>query len=608
VPGLSVHYARATGGEISPGRWQAALAETDCLPASTVETLFEDRICRIGARIYPGYPLETREDERGFACLEGRPYGQRAADVLEGALACAADPAADARWRDLCRRAADWDGEFILLVYGKGTGRLRLTRDALGHLPLYLRPSADLVSLSRDQSFLLSVARERAVDPLGLAQFLLFGYPVGARTLVAGVQALLAGEALEVGAEGTEIRPVPEAQVDLEAEPISSTGVGEEADELVALFLEGCRARAGLAPTDVVALSGGLDSRAVASALARLGLPFRAITYLDPAGVFRTEPPAAQRVAEALGAPWQLYTPPPPRGADLGRLLGWKLGLNPMSQAHGVDLMRAVLADHGPQLTLWTGDGRDKIMTDPRPPLRGTRASTVAYLVAKQRVWTPEQVAELVGVPAEDLVDSLRAVVESYPEKSPAFRAARFVIAERGRRWMYEGEDRNRHAFWTASPFYTRAFVRRALRCPFAHKAGYRLYRSFLLHLHRVTSHLVDGNVGFPVSAWYYVPYRLVREGSRRFPRLQRLLRGSAAPGAGAPQTEFALAVMEQQRARSAGVRQAFARGAFDRRLASRLSDASPFAVDTLFSAACAVEQIVDGRSTLAEFADRRFG
>jgi hypothetical protein len=173
---------------------------------------------------------------------------------------------------------------------------------------------------------------------------------------------------------------------------------------------------------------------------------------------------------------------------------------------------------------------------------------------------------------------------------------------------MYEGEDRNRYGFWVASPFYARAFVRRALACPFRHKAGFRLYRAFLLSLHPVTSRLVDGNVGFPVSAWYSVPYRLLRESARRFPALQRRLRGGATPGAGGAQADFAAAVLAAQGERSAGVREVFSRAALGRHLVARFAGSAPLAVDTLFSAACAVERIVDGRSTLAEFAERSFG
>jgi hypothetical protein len=48
----------------------------------------------------------------------------------------------------------------------------------------------------------------------------------------------------------------------------------------------------------------------------------------------------------------------------------------------------------------------------------------------------------------------------------------------------HQGEDRNRHDFWSATPFYANEFFTYAMNCPDSSKKGCRLYRDFLSELH----------------------------------------------------------------------------------------------------------------------------
>jgi len=561
--------------------------------AAASGTLFDDGTCRIEALETLRDPLVRQENDDAFALIDGRVYGASDQSLLAETLQAPSDTAA---W---AKRLQERDGEFIALLYEKRTRRLHLVPDALGRLPFYVRVLDGVVRAAREPSRVIA-GQPVTPDSLGLAQLLLFGFAIGTRTLAQGVSVPPAGSRLIVDADGHRFVP-SDWPLDLEHQERRPVGLREAGRELADRFVHACEARARATGPIVVALSGGLDSRAVAAALARARLPFRAFTYVDPRGVYAHEATVARRVSEIVGAPWTLFTPPTPRGRSLARLLDWKLGLNALGMAGSLDLLEAVSQAYGPDLGLWTGEGGDKVLPDLRAPIRGSTDAVVSYLLDKQAIWTPEEVARLTGVSRADLAASVAEVIESYPERSAPYRVARFLFSERGRRWLYEGEDRNRHQVWTVAPFYARDFVRRALAVPDAHKAGYGLYRFFLRSLHRGVTGVPDANLGVAPDALHYVLLRRLREASRRFPSFVRWLkkRGAARREAA---DEPRRRLLDRLAAQSPSVRAAFSPEALRAAEAS-----SPAALDLLFTAACAVEEMVEGKSALDEWAEEVF-
>ena len=561
--------------------------------AAASGTLFDDGTCRIEALETLRDPLVRQENDDAFALIDGRVYGASDQSLLAETLQAPSDTAA---W---AKRLQERDGEFIALLYEKRTRRLHLVPDALGRLPFYVRVLDGVVRAAREPSRVIA-GQPVTPDSLGLAQLLLFGFAIGTRTLAQGVSVPPAGSRLIVDADGHRFVP-SDWPLDLEHQERRPVGLREAGRELADRFVHACEARARATGPIVVALSGGLDSRAVAAALARARLPFRAFTYVDPRGVYAHEATVARRVSEIVGAPWTLFTPPTPRGRSLARLLDWKLGLNALGMAGSLDLLEAVSQAYGPDLGLWTGEGGDKVLPDLRAPIRGSTDAVVSYLLDKQAIWTPEEVARLTGVSRADLAASVAEVIESYPERSAPYRVARFLFSERGRRWLYEGEDRNRHQVWTVAPFYARDFVRRALAVPDAHKAGYGLYRFFLRSLHRGVTGVPDANLGVAPDALHYVLLRRLREASRRFPSFVRWLkkRGAARRE---PTDEPRRRLLDRLAAQSPSVRAAFSPEALRAAEAS-----SPAALDLLFTAACAVEEMVEGKSALDEWAEEVF-
>jgi len=110
-----------------------------------------------------------------------------------------------------------------------------------------------------------------------------------------------------------------------------------------------------------------------------------------------------------------------------------------------------------------------------------------------------------------------------------------------------------------------------------------------------------------PMSSPLYVWYRRARELSRRLPRLQQLLRHHRRVSTLQPRSGLILDLIRRQAQTSASVRACFSPAALEA-IAATPAHRTPYALECLLTATSAVEEIADGRSTLCDFADTRFG
>lgn len=436
------------------------------------------------------YPFASFDFGDVAVWLEGRIYQERrstpagGSETIERGMRRLAEIAFHAE--DADRRLAAWvgeqDGEFVAIAAERSTRRLVLVNDQLGRLPLYAARTRDRLLVSREVRFLTGLQPSVRFDAMGIAQHLLVGFPLGARTLIDGVERLPPATSIRVdaGARRIDVATAPPPNLAAEAEGRDPRA---QAEELSHVFLEAVRARAARGSRNVVSLSGGADSRSVGAALHRERIPFHCVSFLDAAGTAAADVAVAERLATLFGADWRLLRLPPPTEDHRRRLLRLKSGFNPLSMAYLVPYLERVQAELGGDVVFFTGDGGDKVL----PDLRGDAAldadGAVAAVVRAHALLTPGEIAALTGVGRADLLGALRQRIASHPEEEWPDRRAHFEVFERAFKWLFEGEDRNRTFFWSTTPFYAAPFFRAAMRCPPAHKAHRGLYRDFLLAL-----------------------------------------------------------------------------------------------------------------------------
>lgn len=520
--------------------------ELQAIPRSyRTESVFEGEHCLLTCTFQPHYPRQAWEHERFNLYLEGHLYGRSESDVKRTAITLA-ERAADRDHPYLTERLLDLDGDFVLVARDKISGDWLVLNDLFGRLPVYFGNLDDGILVSRNIALPVALCGHKVLDALGSAQFLLFGHPLGERTLWERISVLAPATLLRIRQDGaTEMTGLH--RFDFTA-PQQAGDVNKHAMHLADLFQNACIGRAQLPGEHLLALSGGLDSRAVAAGLADAGDPLHCATMSRPDRYPGDEVSIAQAVALRLALPWQEVALPPSRGEDYLELFKIKQGLNELGMAFHMAFFHRIRDQYGEQMVYFTGDGGDKALPDLCPQLHLRDAEAACFFTIHRRgVFTLSESAVLTGLPERSLREALLNQFVGYPERDGNGCYTHFLIQERGRRWLYEGEDRNRHYFWSSSPFYSPTFFRAAMACPQHLKRSYLLYRAFLARLQPDLAELrTAGMPGAIGSATFALRYRLVTLAKSR-PRLARHLQRLLRTARGFPATEPALQLLGEQ-------------------------------------------------------------
>lgn len=95
-----------------------------------------------------------------------------------------------------------------------------------------------------------------------------------------------------------------------------------------------------------------------------------------------------------------------------------------------------------------------------------------------------------------------------------------FLIYERGFKWLFEGEDRNRFYFWSVTPFYSIPFFNYAMNCSDNNKSHYALYREFLLKLSPSASMIDNARYRCPITSNKFKIIHFIMNVALRHPNL----------------------------------------------------------------------------------------
>jgi len=339
-------------------------------------------------------------------------------------------------------------------------------------------------------------------DRMALAQSLWIGYLLGKRTLLENVDRLPPATWIRIEKQPASIQLARVHAFNFELKAHRSQSLEENAGRLAAVFSESCVARTVPGLANVVSLSGGLDSRAVAACYQKQSIPACAATFIDHAESFAADARIAEQVARLLDMEWRLFRLAAPRGGDVLKLLRLKNGMNSLGMSFLVPYLDEVRRAYGPKMVFVTGDSGDKALRDLTPPAKVQDLnSTVDYLAAQCAKFPLETVAALTGVKASEIIGEIRDQLSAYPEADWRQRYVHFVICERALKWQSEGEDRNRCYFWSTTPFSGTRFFNDAMGCPDEQKARFGLYREFLQALSPAAAAVEYAGMGGSVAS-----------------------------------------------------------------------------------------------------------
>jgi asparagine synthase (glutamine-hydrolysing) len=513
MPGLTL-VVGDTGNHRAPSTAQSLLLHGKHYRAHSV--VAEPGIF-LGWVAYDEYPIAVVTGDSWVLYLEGRIYNRPVAaihtDLL--ALADAAGRRGDAD-AAVARFVHQNDGSYVVAAVCRERREVFVFSDLFCRLPLYYSVSDSGLTVAREAKFVHALRPVPAFDRVGCAQFLAFGLPLGDRTVLEGVKSFPEAGLLRVdqsdGSLRWRLRSLHAWNLDDEDHALS---MDRQAERFAEMFVTASR-NWGSHPHsrgNLVSLSGGHDSRAVAAGLVRAATKLVAVSYRDPNGKRENEVRCASLLAEALRIEWHRVDLPAPAAARYEELAWLKDGMNWTSMAFILTYLEHLASRWGRDWTYLSGDGGDDCLKVTAPRQRFNTVEDLSQYIAEwEHCIPPAQAEAILKLRPGTLYGELRGLLESYPERDLARRIKHFKIFERGRRCYFEGEDRTRFFLWQDSPFYSAPLFRQCMRVPDMHKRYNAFCRHALSALSPAAARVPVVSSGYPPASWSYALYHRVKE------------------------------------------------------------------------------------------------
>lgn len=528
MPGLSLIYDR----DAIPVQRETLLAACD---ETIVQNNYRREIIRETKSLlmvevgYNAYPYLTFEDERFFVYVEGRVYDRDVNIIqqeLPPLLAHLADGGGSQRLTDYLMQL---DADAIVVAHDTHSDRVLVFNDSLGRLPLYHWQQKDRLVISRDlrliTNLMQAVGKGVAFDRYAMAEFLIFGFALGGKTVIQGPRRIVPGSLLILGDGQFQVDTHLVWNFDEKAH--RHRPMKENVEALVPLFYDAARRRYIPAVTNLVSMSGGFDSRMVGAALMNNNLPACSATFLDHAGNVQLDADIARALSQQLAIPWELIHLPAITGRHIADLVRIKTGICSANLALILPFFQALQDKYGMDMIYWTGDGGDRTLKDLRSQTTPHNADDLAHFtLARNHQFPLALAAQLVGINPSDLYESIRTHLLGYPEKQWRQKYTHFWMYERAFNWLFENEDRNRLHFWSTTPYYGIEFWIYAMNVPDGQKAYRALHRELIRLMNPGLATITDANLGLsPTSVKYLFMFALKQRMIGVFSRSQTLAR-----------------------------------------------------------------------------------
>lgn len=495
-------------------------------PSYRENMLFEDNYMFIGSTAYDQYPITYFEDPFSFIVLEGMVYNIDDVTIRKDLFALANKVHnGEAVKEAITGFLAHADGEFIILIYIKQTRDLCVFNDALGRLPFFWYKNDNVLAFSREIKFMYPFIGQITFNRSALIEYLLYGFALGERTLVEGVERLLPATVLMYRGLNHTLSKEQVLPLTFEPEERDQKSAQESIEDLKRSFLKGLQNRVKKlgSKKSLISLSGGLDSRATLAGLVTCGVKPRGVTYDTTAKI--QEFAHTQKIADLFEIPLTYF--PPSKEADYEEYLRFIVLMDAnlsADLANVADLLERVMLHEGTDVVYYTGLYGGELLRYLNVTSGLNSDDDLAQFLLTtpdQYLYNPEKVCAMLEIPKDKMLSSLRAHIATYPEKDPYTKYFHFKF-EKDYKWAGLGEDRNRLFFWTITPFYSKDFFKTAYAID-EHKKNTLFFRNFLYSLDPRTCIVSYYNTGMPLTN----PLRLriygLAEEALRNPLIRRL-------------------------------------------------------------------------------------
>ena len=488
------------------------------------KTLLKEKFYFLAYTKYKEYPIISFDNRKYCIYLEGKIYGKDY-QTIKSELNELAELIFQNQ-TNTNKQISDWllntDGDFIIFVFNKQSNEIAILNDALGRLPLYYYKSRDILLVSRELRFITNILNDYKFDKMAIAQFLLFGYSLGEKTLLENIYRVKPATLITANAQESEFS-INVYKYNFEIKKYFDRSIEKNASNLVSLFSKACKNRANSNNKNILSLSGGLDSRAVAAGLYKNNIPFYGTTFLDYNKTNKVDIRIVKQLAELFNIDLKLFDLVPTKGKDLHKLLRIKNGLNWLVISYYIQFLNKIKETNISNVIFLTGDGGDKLLPYIRPTVKLESVNgLVNYIIFKNKIFPLDVVSTLTQIPKSEILTELKNHFLSYPEQELSQKYVHFLVFERAFKWLFEGEDRNRFYFWSVTPFYSIQFFNYAMNCPDKQKSKYKLYHQFLRKLSSGAVEIDYAYLRAPITNYIGKIKLIIKDFVIKYPKLEK--------------------------------------------------------------------------------------
>jgi hypothetical protein len=147
-----------------------------------------------------------------------------------------------------------------------------------------------------------------------------------------------------------------------------------------------------------------------------------------------------------------------------------------------------------------TGDGGDKTLPYLFPPVRLKEKNLGKFILKKNEIASKKSLETflLSDVDAEEI--KMLEYLDNLKGKNVNFKYKNFLLFERAKNWLTEGEDRNRSYLWSTTPFYQPSFFKLVHSLPENKKKNFQLFRTFTNLVDKELNRIDNANWGIPLA------------------------------------------------------------------------------------------------------------
>jgi asparagine synthase (glutamine-hydrolysing) len=172
-----------------------------------------------------------------------------------------------------------------------------------------------------------------------------------------------------------------------------------------------------------------------------------------------------------------------------------------------------------------TGYGGGRVFVNLLPPKKnGNMDELVHSIMNNEGFLSLSDVSTLVQISEDEIIDELKRVLTTYPEKELDQKYVHFIIYGGSFKAIFEVEDRDRLYLWSTSPFYSIPVFNYVMNCSDVNKSSRALHREMLRTLSPSATAVDNSDYGCSIVSYKFrviVPF--LKSMIFRYPILKRM-------------------------------------------------------------------------------------